>query len=115
MEGLKGALRIGWIGTGVMGKNMALHLQKKGYQLNVFNRTQSKADELISGGAKFMTPTEVAKNSDIVFTMLGYPSDVEKVILDEKEGILNSMKKGSVLVDHTTSSPDLAMKIFNQA
>lgn len=67
---------IGWIGTGVMGKSMCLHLLNAGYQLNVYNRTASKADELVSKGAKFLQPEELAKNSDAVFLMLGYPHDV---------------------------------------
>ena len=95
---------IGWIGTGVMGKSMCSHLLNAGFKLNISNRTQSKAEELISKGATFLTPQEVAKNSDILFLMLGYPKDVEQIILGPS-GILSSMKKGSILVDHTTSSP----------
>lgn len=70
----------------------------------MFNRTASKADDLVASGAKFMNPKELAENSDAVFLMLGYPVDVEKIVLGE-EGILKHMKKGSILVDHTTSSP----------
>ena len=97
--------KIGWIGTGVMGKSMAGHLIKQGHQLLVFNRTASKADELVAAGAQFMTPVEIAQQADYLFLMLGYPHDVEKMVFDENEGILSRMKEGSTLVDHTTSSP----------
>lgn len=74
---------IGWIGTGVMGKSMCLHLMNAGYQLNVFNRTANKTDELVSKGARFMNPQEIAANSDAVFLMLGYPIDVQTIVLGE--------------------------------
>lgn len=106
--------KIGWIGTGVMGKSMCKHLLSKGYDLSVFSRTASKTTELIDLGAKIQTPLEIASNCDVVFLMLGYPRDVQEVTLGEK-GILKSMKKGSYLVDHTTSSPDLAVKIHSEA
>lgn len=67
---------IGWIGTGVMGKSMCMHLLNAGYRINVYNRTASKADELVSKGANFLKPEELAKNSDAVVLMLGYPHDV---------------------------------------
>ena len=88
METAKKALKIGWIGTGVMGKSMAGHLMKHGYTLEVFNRTASKADDLVKEGATFSTPQDIAKNSDVVFLMLGYPHDVEQVVFNEKDGIL---------------------------
>lgn len=62
-----------------------------------------------------MEPIELAKNSDFIFTMLGYPHDVEEVILHPTTGILSNMKEGSILIDHTTSSPGLAEKIYNVA
>lgn len=107
----KAAIKIGWIGTGVMGKSMCRHLMKSGYNLFIFNRTKEKAEELVKEGAIFTDPENLAKMSDIVFTMLGYPHDVESVILGEK-GVLHSMKKGAFLIDHTTSSPALAEKIY---
>jgi 3-hydroxyisobutyrate dehydrogenase len=109
------AVRVGWIGTGVMGKSMAGHLMKKGYSMSVFNRTASKADELVSNGATFMPAIDVAKQSDYVFLMLGYPHDVEKMVLCPDQGILQHMKPGSYLIDHTTSSPDLASRIAAKA
>ncbi|EAR84528.1 NAD-binding domain of 6-phosphogluconate dehydrogenase family protein (macronuclear) [Tetrahymena thermophila SB210] len=105
---------IGWIGTGVMGKSMCLHLLNAGFQLNVYNRTASKADELVSKGAKFLAPEDLAKNSDVVFLMLGYPHDVQQMVLGE-QGILKHMKKGSLLIDHTTSAPSLAVEIAAEA
>lgn len=103
--------KIGWIGTGVMGKSMAGHLINKGYSLNVFNRTASKTEPLVELGATFMNPVDIAKNSDVVFLMLGYPQDLENILFKD-DGILHHLQKGSVLVDHTTSSPGLAKKIY---
>jgi len=111
MENLKSKL-IGWIGTGVMGKSMCKHLLKSGYQLSVYNRTISKTDELVNLGAKFMEPKEIAQTCDVVFLMLGYPKDVEDMTFNSDYGVLNHMKPGSLLIDHTTSSPDLAEKIY---
>jgi 3-hydroxyisobutyrate dehydrogenase len=69
--------KIGWIGTGIMGKNMASHLIKKGHELFVFNRTASKADALVKMGAKYMdNPRQVAEKADYMFLMLGHPHDV---------------------------------------
>ena len=82
------SLRVGWIGTGVMGKSMAGHLQSKGHSLSVFNRTASKAQALVDAGAKFMPQAEVAKEADVLFLMLGYPHDVQRVVLDKEVGIL---------------------------
>ncbi|CAD8189143.1 unnamed protein product [Paramecium octaurelia] len=107
-------MNIGWIGTGVMGVSMCKHILKAGHKLRIYNRTVAKAQPVIEAGAEFVQPRELAENSDIVFLMLGYPKDVEEVVLGE-HGILNHMKKGTVLVDHTTSSPELAERIFKAA
>mmetsp|Transcript_74308 Transcript_74308/g.103233 ORF Transcript_74308/g.103233 Transcript_74308/m.103233 type:complete len:292 (+) Transcript_74308:35-910(+) len=109
---------MGWIGTGVMGKSMAGHLLKAHGNkppMTVFNRTASKADDLIANGAKFMTAKEVAEQSDYVFLMLGHPHDVRNMVLDSDNGILNHMKPGSYLIDHTTSKPGLADEIYQHA
>lgn len=82
------AMKIGWIGTGVMGKSMCGHLMKNGYKLSIYTRTQSKAEDLISNGAEFKDAVTLAKESDCIFLMLGYPHDVEKVVLDPETGIL---------------------------
>ena len=102
---------IGWIGTGVMGKPMALHLIKAGHHLTVFNRTKNKSDELIDAGAKWSnSPREIAKNKDFVCIMVGYPQDVQEVILG-KEGVLHTIAPGSLFIDFTTSKPTLAIEI----
>ncbi|RKX74672.1 MAG: NAD(P)-dependent oxidoreductase [Spirochaetes bacterium] len=107
--------KVGWIGTGVMGRSMCMHVLKKGYRINVFNRTKDKALELLGNGAEWCdNPSEVAAKSDIVFTIVGYPSDVEEVILGE-EGVLNGAREGTIVVDMTTSEPSLAVKIFSEA
>ena len=98
-----------------MGKSMAGHLQKQGHKLMVFNRTASKADDLVKAGAEFMAPQEIAKQADYLFMMLGYPHDVEKMVLDKEVGILQHMKPGATLIDHTTSSPSLAIDIAEAA
>jgi 3-hydroxyisobutyrate dehydrogenase len=111
---------LAWIGTGIMGRSMAMHLLKGGYALNVFTRTKSKAEDLIQSGATWCaSPHEAAERSDIVFLMLGYPHEVRETIntilycphpspLPEGEGT----KK--VIVDMTTSSPSLAVEIADQ-
>ena len=71
------ATRIGWIGTGVMGRYMAEHLINAGYTLAVYNRTASKADPLVSLGATFSDISEIGNTCGIVFSMVGYPHDVE--------------------------------------
>jgi 3-hydroxyisobutyrate dehydrogenase len=102
---------IGFIGIGVMGKSMAGHLMKAGYPLNVYTRTKEKAEELMEKGAKWASsPAEIAQSSDIIITMVGYPSDVEQVYLSD-EGLIAHAKPGSFLIDMTTSSPQLAQKI----
>jgi 3-hydroxyisobutyrate dehydrogenase len=103
---------IGFIGTGVMGASMAGHLLKSGCELHVYNRTKAKADKLIEGGAIWEeNPAEVAKACDVVFTIIGYPADVEKVFLG-KEGLIENAKAGALLVDMTTSSPKLARELY---
>ncbi len=102
---------IAWIGTGVMGKSMALHLIKAGHRLTVFNRTKSKSDELIDAGAKWgNSPREIAKNKDFVCIIVGYPQDVQEVVLGKK-GVLDTITPGSLFIDFTTSKPTLAIEI----
>jgi len=75
--GLDKAAKIGWIGTGVMGKSMAGHILKHGFTMNVYNRTATKAQDLLARGAHFTSAIDVAKESDFLFLSLGYPRDVE--------------------------------------
>lgn len=106
---------IGFIGTGVMGKSMAGHLLKAGYSLIVFSRTKEKALDLLEKGAHWAeTPKNVAEQADVIFTMVGYPADVEEVYLGEA-GLIQNAKQGSYLIDMTTSSPSLAEQIYEQA
>ncbi len=106
---------IGFIGTGVMGKSMAAHLLKAGHSVNIYTRTREKAEELLSQGAEWKsTVAEVAQASQVVVTMVGYPSDVEEVYFGEN-GILENAAKGSYVMDMTTSSPRLAEKISSTA
>lgn len=108
-------LKIGWIGTGVMGKSMCSHLMSAGYEAFIFNRTKSKAQELIDSGATWCeSPKEVAENCDIVFTIVGYPKDVSETYLSEN-GILAGVREGTIVVDMTTSQPSLAVEIASKA
>ncbi len=108
-------MKIGWIGTGVMGNAMCGHLLTGGHRLRVHNRTQSKTDNLVAEGAQWCaTPQEVAQDSDVVFSMVGFPADVEQVLLGET-GLLAALRSGAVLVDMTTSSPDLARTVYEAA
>ena len=109
------AIKVGWIGTGVMGKSMCGHLMTNGYQLSIYTRTKAKAEDLISRGAHWNEIKEIAEQSDYLFMMLGYPHDVEDVVFNKETGVLHHMKEGSVLIDHTTSSPGQAMRIFEEA
>ncbi|MHA1339860.1 MAG: NAD(P)-dependent oxidoreductase [Promethearchaeota archaeon] len=107
--------KIGWIGTGVMGNSMCSHIMNKGYQTFIFNRTKSKAENLISKGAIWCeSPKEVAEKSDIIFTIVGFPDDVEEVYFGS-QGIFKGLKKDSIVVDMTTSKPYLAKKIYEKA
>ncbi|XP_050217626.1 probable 3-hydroxyisobutyrate dehydrogenase-like 1, mitochondrial [Mercurialis annua] len=108
--------RIGWIGTGVMGRSMCSHLIKAGYSLTVFNRTLSKAQPLLDMGANLAdSPLSVAKQSDVVFSIVGFPSDVRHVLLNPITGALQGLRPGGVLIDMTTSDPSLAVEIFAAA
>jgi 3-hydroxyisobutyrate dehydrogenase len=108
-------MKIGWIGTGIMGSSMAGHLQSSGHELYVFNRTRQKAESILSRGGKWcQSPAEVAGRAEIVFTMVGTPADVEEVYLGG-QGILSVKGTCRIAVDMTTSQPSLAKKIFMTA
>ena len=107
--------RVGWIGTGVMGRSMCGHLLDAGYPVTVHNRTRASAEELVEKGAVWAdAPAEVASASDVVITIVGYPADVREVMLGE-QGALAGATEGSVLVDMTTSEPSLAVEIAQAA
>ncbi len=104
-------MKIGFIGIGVMGEAMANHLLEAGHDLFVYNRTKSKADRLVEQGATWCeSVADVAKASELIFTIIGVPADVESVYLDEL-GLIKQSKPGTILVDMTTSTPELAKRI----
>ena len=107
--------RIGWIGTGVMGASMCGHLIDAGFQTTVFSRTKSRADALVSKGAQWAeSPQAVAENSEIIFSIVGFPADVREVVLGDT-GALSGATSGNILVDMTTSQPSLAREIHTAA
>lgn len=110
-----GRTRIGWIGTGVMGASMCGHLMKAGYPMTVYSRTRAKAEPLLAAGASWAnSPREVAEASQIVFSIVGFPTDVREALLGD-EGALAGAVPGSILVDMTTSQPTLAREIAERA
>src|SRR5579885_3057117 len=110
-----GKTRVGWIGTGVMGRWMCQHCVAKGYSATVYNRSREKAQPLLDLGAKFAdSPKAVAEQSDVVFAIVGFPKDVREVFLGP-EGALAGSKPGTILVDMTTSDPSLAKEIYEAA
>jgi 3-hydroxyisobutyrate dehydrogenase len=115
MRPVSAALKIGWIGTGVMGSPMAGHLLDRGHDVSVYNRTRSRTDALVEAGAVWRdSPADVADGADVVVTMLGTPVDVRDVILGEGR-VLESMSDGALLIDMTTSEPSLAIEIAEAA
>ena len=112
---IPGKTRLGWIGTGVMGRSMCGHLMDRGFEVTVYSRTKVKAEPLLAKGAKWAgTPKEVAEQADVVFSIVGFPSDVREVLLGDA-GALAGSKPGAILVDMTTSEPKLAIEIAGQA
>ena len=110
-----GKTKIGWIGLGVMGSSMCGHLMSRGFTATVFTRTRNKAEPLLAKGAVWVgSPQAVAQQSDVVFSIVGFPKDVREVLLGEK-GALSGSRPGSILVDMTTSEPSLAIDIYRAA
>ena len=107
--------RIGFVGTGVMGKSMAGHFLKAGYPVLVYNRSRQKAEDLLAQGAEWRdTVAELAREADVVITMVGYPQDVEQVYLGA-DGIIANARPGTYLIDMTTSKPTLAQELYAEA
>ncbi|HEL8159986.1 TPA: NAD(P)-dependent oxidoreductase [Listeria monocytogenes] len=103
--------KIGFVGTGVLGSSMAGHLLEAGYEVLVYTRTKTKAEDLLEKGALWIkTPGELANKVDILISMVGYPKDVEELYLGEN-GFLENLAVGTVAIDMTTSSPALAKKM----
>ena len=108
-------MKVGWIGTGVMGKPMAGHVQAAGHDLYVYNRTKARAEELLKKGATWCdSPAEVATKSEILFSIVGLPIDVEDTYLG-KNGVLSVKGPCRIIVDMTTSRPSLAQTIGQEA
>lgn len=115
MEIEPGTTRLGWIGLGVMGSPMCRHLMEAGFDMTLHTRSPEKADGHLAMGADWAhSPREVARASDVVFTMVGYPSEVREVILAD-DGVLSGVTEGGVVVDMTTSEPSLAVEISEAA
>jgi 3-hydroxyisobutyrate dehydrogenase len=106
---------IGFIGLGIMGGSMASRLAAAGYPLHVYNRTRAKAEPLIEAGAHWhATPQALAEVSDVIFTIVGTPDDVRALYLGD-DGLINHARSDAVLVDMTTSSPQLAVELAAHA
>src|SRR5690554_1289292 len=101
---------IGFIGTGVMGSPIVRHLAQKNYRLNVFNRTTSKAEKLRDVAKVYTDVSLLIKESDIIFTMLGFPNDVKQIY----DIILDVAKPNTIVIDMTTSSPKLALELYRK-
>ena len=107
--------KIGFIGTGVMGASIVKHLLTAGHEVTIYTRTKSKAATLVEAGAKWAdTPAAATTGQHVVFTMVGYPQDVEEVY-GGSNGIFSVAQPGTIVVDMTTSEPTLAKKLFDQA
>lgn len=105
---------IGFIGVGIMGKSMVRNLMKAGFELHIYARTRSKVEDVISEGAVFYDSiADCVKERDAVITIVGFPQDVEEVYFDEGN-ILDNVKEGAYLIDMTTTSPQLAEKIYRE-
>lgn len=108
-------MKIGFIGTGVMGSSMARHLLMEGYTVHLYNRTKEKAEPLLKEGAIWEeSPAEIASVADVIFTILGYPEDVEEVYYGEN-GLFQTLSASKIVVDMTTSTPELAIRIAEKA
>ncbi len=108
---MAGKKTIGFIGTGVMGGSMAAHLLKAGHEVHVNTRTKARAAELIAAGALWEeSRVAIARKCETVITMVGYPSDVEEVYFGP-QGLMENALPGAILIDMTTSRPDLAARI----
>ncbi|HET7839636.1 MAG TPA: NAD(P)-dependent oxidoreductase [Rectinemataceae bacterium] len=106
---------VGFVGTGVMGASMAGHLLKAGYRVHVTTRTKAKAKALIDAGAVWEEdPAVLAPKCTAIISMVGYPADVEQVYFGPA-GLIEKAKPGSLLIDTTTSRPDLAKRIYDAA
>lgn len=108
-------MNVGFIGLGIMGSRMAANLQKAGHTLTIFNRTREKAERLLANGASWAeSPAELAKNAEVVVTMLAHPEAVEQAALGE-EGFLQTMSKGTLWLDSSTVHPDFSRQMAHES
>lgn len=104
--------KIGFIGVGIMGKSMVRNLMKAGYELHIYARTKSKVEDVIGEGAVFFESiADCVKGCEAVITIVGFPQDVEEVYFDSGN-ILDSAERGAYLIDMTTTSPQIAEKLY---
>ena len=107
--------KIAFIGVGVMGKFMVSNLLKNGFEVSIYARNKAKVEDSIKEGAIFCeTIKECVQNKDAIITIVGYPKDVEEVYLSQ-DGIINSASQNSYLIDMTTTTPTLSIKIHEEA
>ncbi len=107
--------KVAFIGVGVMGKFMVSNLLKNGFEVSIYARNKAKVEETIKEGAIFCeTIKECVQNKDAIITIVGYPKDVEEVYFSQ-EGIINSASQNSYLIDMTTTTPTLSIKIHEEA
>ena len=107
--------KIGFIRVGIMGKSMVRNLRKAGYEVAIYTRTKAKAQDVIAEGAVWCdTAAECAKGRDVVITIVGYPKDVEEVYFGDN-GIIANADPGTYVIDMTTTSPRLAVRIWEEA
>lgn len=107
--------KIAFIGLGLMGAPMASNLLKAGYEMHLYSRSSGKAEQLIAdGGFWHDTPAKAAAAAGVIITMVGLPSDVEDLYL-ASGGLLDVAPNGAVLIDMTTSTPSLAIRIAEAA
>lgn len=105
-------MKIGFIGTGVMGTGIIENLLKNNEDVTVYNRTKAHAQRLLDQGAKWAdSPSALAEKCDLILTMVGYPRDVEEVYFGDN-GLFKAARQGQYFVDMTTSKPSLEKKIF---
>lgn len=107
--------KIGFIGVGIMGKSMVRNLMKAGFEVAIYSRTKSKSEDVIAEGAVWCDSVkECVAGRDVVITIVGYPKDVEEVYFGE-HGIIANAAQGTCLIDMTTTSPRLAIRIYEEA
>lgn len=107
--------KIGFIGVGVMGKSMVRNLMSHGFEVSIYARSKEKVQDVLEEGASWCeTIADCSKDKDAVITIVGYPKDVEEVYFSEK-GVINSAAAGTYLIDMTTTSPKLSVRIYEEA